>query len=141
MTKRILEDVKVNVKWKISALWVALMFLYIYADFLGLMEPGFIELVRAGEVLGGIKITQELWFFAAILVAIPSVMIFLSLTLKAKVNRWANIILGIVYTGVNIANLLSIEEPWAYTIFYNIVESVLTLLIVWYAWRWPKQEA
>ncbi len=140
MTKRILEDVKVNVKWKISALWVALMFLYIYADFLGLMEPGFIELVIAGEVLGGIKITQELWLGAAILMTIPSAMIFLSLILRPKVNRWTNIILGIVYTVVNIVNLLSIEDPWAFTIFYNIVEAVLTLLIVWYAWKWPTQE-
>ena len=105
------------------------------------MEPGFIELVRAGEVLGGIKITQELWFGAAILITIPSVMIFLSLTLKPKANRWANIILGIVYTGVNIWNVLSFEEPWAYIIFFNIVEIVLTLLIAWYAWKWPKQEA
>ena len=31
-TATILEDVKINVKIKLAALWVALMFLYIYAD-------------------------------------------------------------------------------------------------------------
>ncbi len=72
---------------------------------------------------------------------IPSVMVFLSLVLKPKVNRLVNIILGIVYTGVNIANVVSFKEIWAFIIFINIVEIVLTLLIVWYAWKWPKQEA
>ena len=72
---------------------------------------------------------------------IPSVMVFLSLVLKPKVNRLVNIILGIVYAGVNIANVVSFKEIWAFIIFINIVEIVLTLLIVWYAWKWPKQEA
>ena len=140
-TTRILEDVKINVKLKISVLWVAVMFIYVYADLKALFIPGFLELIMAGEVFGGIKITQELWLGAAILMTIPSVMIFLSLILRPKVNRWTNIIFGIVYTVVNIVNLLSIEDPWAFIIFYNIVEGVLTLLIVWYAWKWPKQEA
>ncbi len=140
MDSRKFEDMKINVKLKISALWVAVMFIYAYADIKSLFIPGFIDLIRAGEVFGGIKITQELWLGAAVLMTIPSVMVFLSLILKPKVNRWTNIILGIVYTVVNIANLLSIEEPWAFFIFYNIVEAVLTLLIAWYAWKWPNQE-
>ncbi len=139
MDSRKFENMKINVKLKISALWVAVMFIYVYADIKSLFIPGFIDLIRAGEVLGGIKITQELWLAAAILMTIPSVMIFLSLILKPNVNRWANIILGVVYTVVNIANLLSIEEPWAFTIFYNLVEPILTLLIAWYAWKWPEE--
>jgi len=67
--------------------------------------------------------------------AIPSVMVFLSLTLKAKANRWANIILGIVYTGVILITLL-MPGVWAYYLFYGSVEVVLTALIVWYAWKW-----
>jgi len=140
-TERILEGVNVNVKMKISALWVAVMFIYVYADLKALFIPGFLQLIMAGEVLGGIKITQGLWLFAAILMTIPSLMIFLSLILKPKVNRWTNIIVCIVYTVVNIVNLLSIEDPWVFLIFYNIVEAVLTLLIAWYAWKWPKLES
>ena len=41
---------------------------------------------------------------AAILMAIPSVMVFLSLAMKANLNRWANIILGLLYSLVNITN-------------------------------------
>ena len=71
--------------------------------------------------------------------AIPSVMVFLSLTLKPKANRWANIILGIFYTCAVPATLL-LYGPSVYYIFLTIVEVVLTALIVWYAWKWPKQE-
>ena len=132
MTKRILDDVKVNVKWKISALWGALMFLFIYADYFASLQPEHLELI---------EITQGLLLFGAISMTIPSVMIFLSLFLKPNINRWANIVLGIVYTGLIISTLISFEEPWAYFIFYSVVEFALTLLIVWYAWKWPKQEA
>lgn len=70
--------------------------------------------------------------------AIPAVMIFLSLSLKPKVNRGVNITFGILYTLVGISNLVG--ETWAYYISYGLVEIVITLLIVYYAWKWPKQE-
>jgi len=139
-TARILEDVKVNVKMKIAALWAVMMFLYIYADYQTLLQPGIIEQIIAGEV-DGTKFTQAVLFGGAIFVTIPSIMIFLSLALKPKVNRWANIILGIVYIVAVIANLLTLEKIWTYFLFYTVVEILLDLLIVWYAWRWPKQKA
>jgi len=86
-----LEDVKINVKIKLSALWATLMFLYIYADLLGNMEPGHIEGVISGEV-AGLQITPAFLLGSTILMAIPSLMVFLSLTVPPKANRWANII-------------------------------------------------
>ena len=133
-----LEDVKINVKIKLSALWATLMFLYIYADLLGNMEPGHIEGVISGEV-AGLQITPAFLLGSTILMAIPSLMVFLSLTLKPKVNRWANIIVAIVYFGVLVGALFIGELSTAYT-FSSIVEAVLIALIVWYAWKWPKQE-
>jgi len=85
-----LEDVKINVKIKLSALWATLMFLYIYADLLGNMEPGHIEGVISGEV-AGLQITPAFLLGSTILMAIPSLMVFLSLTVPPKANRWANI--------------------------------------------------
>jgi hypothetical protein len=134
-----IEDVKINVKIKLSALWAAAMFLYVDADVRGFYETGFVEGVIAGDA-GGFKITQVFLLGSAILMAIPSVMVFLSLTLKAIVNRWANIILGVIYTGVILITML-MPGAWAHYIFVGIVEVVLTALIVWYAWKWPKQEA
>ncbi|MDQ3004687.1 MAG: DUF6326 family protein [Chloroflexota bacterium] len=129
-----LEDVKINVKLKLSALWVAMMLLYIYADILSLFRPGQIEEMIDGR-MGPLPVTQVSLLGASILMIIPAVMVFLSLTLKPKVNRWANILIGVLYTLVNISNLIG--ETWAYYIFFGFVEIVLALLIVWQASKWP----
>jgi hypothetical protein len=133
-----LEDVRINVKMKLAALWVAMMLLYIYADILSLFRPGQVQEMLEGR-MGPFSVTQGSLLVASILMIIPAVMVFLSLTLKPKVDRWTNITLGVLYTFVNISNLIG--ETWAYYIFFGIVEIVLTLLIVWYAWRWTNPES
>ena len=137
-TARLL-DVQINVKIKLSALWVALMFFYLYRDVLGFYAPGHLEALIAGEVAGK-PITLAFYLGTAIVMAIPSVMVFLSLALKPKANRWANIIVGIFFTVLTPISLL-LPGVWAYLYFYGSVEVVLTALIVWTAWKWPKQEA
>jgi len=132
-----MEDMRINVKLKLAALWVAMMLLYIYADILSLFRPGQIEEMIKG-LMGPFPVTQGSLLVAAILMIIPAVMVFLSLTLKPKVDRWANIIFGMLYTLVNISNLIG--ETWTYYTLFGIVEIVLTLLIVWYAWKWPNLE-
>src|SRR5688500_13102430 len=127
----ILEDVRT----KLSALWIAMMLLYIYADILSLFRPGQIEEIMDGR-MGPFPVTQGSLVVASLLMIIPAVMVFLSLTLKPGVNRWTNIALGIFYTLVNISNLIG--ESWAYYISFGVIEIVLTLLIVWYAWTWPN---
>ena len=137
-TARILEDVKINVKIKLAALWIALMFLYIYADIKAIFQPGIIEQIIAGEV-EGIQITPTLLLGTAILMSIPGIMVLLSLVLKAKVNRWVNIIVSISHIGLAI-NFMLMPGGWAYSYIYSIGQVVWLLLIVWSAWKWPKQE-
>lgn len=132
-----LEDVKINVKIKLSALWATLMFFYLYADVLALYQPGNLEGMIAGEI-GGMKFNQAFSLGSAMLMAIPSIMIFLSLVLKAKANRWTNIILGIFHWGILLAVMLFAPSAGVYYTFYTITEAVLIGLIVWYAWKWPK---
>ena len=134
-----LEDVKINVKFKLSALWVTLMFFYLYADILTFYQQGALEEIMAGE-LGGVQINQAFSLTAAIVMAIPSVMVFLSLALKAKVNRWANIIVGIYSAGLLLVTVLLAGAFDPHYILYDIIEAVLIALIVGYAWKWPKQE-
>jgi hypothetical protein len=131
------EVVKINMKMKLSALWVALMLIYAYADILSLFKAGAIEKMMDG-FMGPFPVTQGSLLSASILMMIPAVMVFLALALKAKVNRWVNIILGVLYTFVNISNLIG--ETWIYYISFVVVEIALTLLIVWFAWRWPNPE-
>jgi hypothetical protein len=132
-----MEHVKVNVKMKLSALWATLMLLYIYADHFSLFRTGQIEEMISGRI-GPFPVTQGSLLVFSILMMIPAVMVFLSLALKPAVSRWANIILGVLYTTVNISNLIG--ETWVYYMFFGVVEIVLTFLIVWYAWKWRNPE-
>ena len=132
-----LEDVKVNVKLKLSALWATLMFIYIYVDIIGFYERGMIEEIIAGRVWV-FDITQTWGMSALILMTIPSLMTFLSLALAARVNRWVNMILASLYIIVAISN--PIGETWIPTWFGSIVEILLLALIIWHAWKWPRQE-
>ncbi|MGZ6316618.1 MAG: DUF6326 family protein [Anaerolineales bacterium] len=131
------EGAKINVKMKLSALWIALMLLYIYADIISLFRPGQIQEMISGR-MGPFPATQGSLLAASILMLIPAVMVFLSLTLQPKANRWTNIILGVLFTLVNISNLIGVT--WAFYLFFGIGEIVLTILIVGYAWKWANLE-
>jgi hypothetical protein len=134
----ILEDVKVNVKVKLALLWVALMFFYIYNDVFSLFQPWHVAELVEGH-LEGIQFTQELLFGAAILMALPSIMVFLSLALKANVNRMVNLIVGIFHIIILVSTLLVPGDLWAYYALYMVFEAVFILLIIWTAWKWPIQ--
>jgi hypothetical protein len=136
-TATILEDVKINIKIKLSALWATVMFIYLYVDVFGFFKPGIIEDAISGKVWE-FQITQVWLLGVIILMTIPSLMVFLSLVLPVKANRWTNIIVGILYIVVTLG--MTIGESYAFYIFGSIVETVLLLLIVVYAWKWPTHE-
>ncbi len=131
-----LEDFTVNVKLKLAGLWVSLVLIYLYADLFGFYIPGHIEEVIEGN-LAGFEISQILLLGFMILMTLPSLMVFLSLTLEAKVNRWVNIVVGLIQL---VFVLGGIVDPNIFFVFASSVESILLLLIIWYAWKWPYQE-
>ena len=111
------------------------MFLYIYGDYFQLYQPGQLQDMIAGRTAFG-PISQTFLLGISAVMVIPSLMPFLSLALPAGVNRWANIVSGTLYTVIMI---LAIRGGWHFYIFYGLIEIVLTALIVWYAWTWPRQ--
>lgn len=133
-----LEDIKVNVKLKLAAAWASFMFLYIYVDYFHLYMPGSIADLLSGRVFE-FEITQTFLFVVLASVTIPALMIFLSVGLPAKISRWTNIIVATVYIPYSLLNLIG--EAWIHMIFGAAVEVVLLLLVIWYAWKWPKREA
>jgi len=130
-----LEDFKVPVRLKLSGLWASVMSCYIYGDFLGLYRPGDIKGILDGEGLLG-PTSQGSLLAVAILIAVPAVMIFLSLVLTPILGRWMNILVGVILT---VIVLMTIPGSWAFYIFLSVIEAVLQLLVIWYAWRWPRQ--
>lgn len=135
-TKGGLEDIDVNVKLKLAALWTSFMFLYVYVDVFGFFKPGTIEDILVGKVFT-FQITSTFLLVALVSVTIPSLMIFLSLALPARVNRWTNIVVAILYIPYSLFNLAG-AESWYHYYFGAAVEVVLLALVIWYAWKWPK---
>jgi hypothetical protein len=131
------ENSKVDTKLRLAAAWMALIAFYIYADFLSLYRPGQLDEVRRG-VLGPFEVSQATLLVASLIVIIPAVMIVLSLLLSAGVNRSLNLVLAILYTLVNISNLVG--EGWAYYFLFGIAEIAITVYIFFTARRWPLKE-
>lgn len=135
-TIHMLEDIKINTKVQLTALWTAFMFLYIYVDYFHLYMPGSIRNILAGKMFV-FDITQGVLLTGLASVTIPALMIFLSVVLTAKVNRWTNIIVATVYIPYTLFNLAG--EAWMHMVFGAVVEVVLLSLIISYAWKWPRQ--
>ncbi|KAB1190465.1 hypothetical protein GJR96_15930 [Haloferax sp. MBLA0076] len=130
-----LEDVEMNVKLKLAGLWTSFMFLYVYVDIFGFYKPGTIEDILIGEVFT-FQITPTFVLVALVFVTIPGLMIFLSLALPARVNRWTNIVVAILYVPFTLYNLVG--ESWSYMYFGAGIETVLLAIVIWYAWKWPR---
>ena len=136
-----LIDKKVNTRVKLALLWVALMFLYIYNDIFSMYQPGHVADLFEGH-LEGVQFNQMLLFGAAVLMALPSFMILLSLVLKAGANRWVNILVGIFHILILIATQFVGEgESWIYWRFNEVLEALFLVLIIWTAWKWPRAES
>lgn len=131
-----LDDFKIHVKLKISVLWISVMFCYLYADYFGLYVPGNLQKMLQGKMGPLGPTTQGALLLTSAMMAIPTVMVFLSVALKANLSRWLNILFGVLYTVI----ILRTMWDWAFFIFYGVIEVTLTGLIVVYAWKWPKQE-
>ena len=124
-----MEDVQI----KLSAIWVALMLTYLLGDVLRIFSGDF----KPGEI-GGMQISQNMYLGMAVLMVIPILMVFLSLTLKNKANRWTNIGVAIFFFLFNAVGLPT--YPSAYDQFLIVVGLAFNVLTVWYAWKWPEQK-
>lgn len=135
MASTALDDIKVHVKLKLSALWAALMFCYVYGDYFGLYVPGKLKGMLDGNGPIG-PVSQGTLVATSILLAVPGIMVFLSLALPPRLNRWLNIVLGAFYI---VIMLMTMPGAWDFYILMGFIEIVLTALIVYYAWSWPRR--
>lgn len=129
------KTAKMDMKVKLSILWIFVMFNMVFADIVGFMNPGALEDIITGAV--GFQITQEVLLVFSILLEIPIAMIVLSRVLKYRTNRWANIVAGVI----TILFVIGGGSTYLSYLFFATIEVVCLLLIIWYAWNWPKQEA
>jgi hypothetical protein len=125
-------------RWKIR---ISVLWLFMAVAMSAHIVLAFIERETV-EQIWGMEMGLGMMLFMAIFWWVPLVMAALSVTLKDLANRWTNMILGIVFTVLNIFHLTEyFENPSAHQILFIGSTVVVTALIFWYALKWPKQKA
>jgi hypothetical protein len=137
MTDTTFEPFHVNVRIKISALWTAMLFVFAYVDIFSLYRADIRSDLEAGEV-GGFTVNQAFLAGTTAYIVIPSLMVFGALVLQPRVNRIANIALGVVYALTIVAGAVG---EWGYYILGSALEIALLGAVVYYAWTWPRISA
>jgi len=129
-----MEDLKI----RLVVFWLFIAVAMSANTILYLIVPGVIDEVRAGEIVGMQAGAELILGMAIAYFWVPLVMAVLSLTLKDKANRWANIILGAFYAVFVLfeltMNVTTVAYP--YTILMDSSVIAVAALISWNAWKW-----
>ncbi|CAG0926972.1 hypothetical protein TFLX_00285 [Thermoflexales bacterium] len=129
---------KLDVRIILAVLWVAGMLSSLNGDTYRLNDP--VALKSSLANTGPIVVTPELLLVMAVIFVVPVFMSVLTLTLKYPVSRWANRIIGSLYAMIILAFWVSglVAGSTGYNMVWFTAQLVLALLVVWYAWKWPK---
>lgn len=140
-SQRTLEALRMPVQAKLAAAWTSFMFLVIYIDYFHLYQPGEIDEIRGGDIfVFEISGTLLIIFFA--LIAIPTLMVLLSMTLPARVNRATNLVVALLFIPICVFNAAGASWDWAF--YYGLtigVEVLILAFILRSAWTWPRRTA
>ena len=128
------QDYWVNPRIKIAALWASMLFIFAYVDLFSLYREDVRADIEAGKIFA-FTIGQGFLLGVTIYIAVPSLMVFLSLVLQARVARTANIVVAVLYA-ITVAG--GAVGEWNYYIIGSVVEVALLAGVVYYAWTWPK---
>ena len=140
-----------SLKWKIriAVLWLIAAEAYSAHMIMVTIDPVSMKLMLEW----GATIPAEGWMFGAIYWLIPLWMAFVTFAVNGSTNRWANFVLGIIGTLLGIYHFFMCGVPLSFippgpvagpTSYHSLLLAtavVATVLITWYAWKWPKQEA
>ncbi len=138
-TPRQLRDTPVDVKLVLSALWIAMLFVFAYVDIFGFYRADILDAALDGKVATtALMINQMFLTGALIYILIPSVMAVLALVLRPRVNRMTNVVVSLLYS-LTIVYFCR-GETWVYYLVGSAVEVVLLLAIARTAWKWPPPQ-
>ena len=137
-TPKLLDNPPIPVQSKLAAAWTSFMFFYIYVDDFGLYKPGTIDQIRSGAIFE-FNIDPVFLTTGLAAVGIPALMVWLSMTLPARVNRATNLVLASLYIPFTVFNAAG--ETWEWAPFYALsigLELLLLAFILRSAWTWPR---
>ena len=131
-----------DTKERLSVLWIFALLNYLYADVIALFA-------FVGSLSKAPQLPQWALLGSAVLMEIPIAMILACRLLPLRANRLANIIAGGIMTLVN--GYLTFVLPLATGdfrdpiypayVFFGMIETVCTSVIIWQAWTWSGVEA
>ena len=131
----------IPVQAKLAAAWTSLMFLVIYIDYFHLYQPGEIDEIRNG-VIFEFDISATLMSIFFVIIAIPALMVMLSVALPARVNRATNLIVASLYIPIMVFNVAGASPDWL--IYYCLIIGVEVLILVFIlrsALTWPRSHS
>ena len=138
-TTRQYRDAPVDVKFVLSALWIAMLFVFAYVDIIGFFRADVLEAALDGKVAStAVTVNQVFLTFTLIYILLPTLMVVLSLLLKPQVNRIVNIVVSLLYMITII--VLAIGETWTYYVLGSVIEVILLVAIARTAWKWPPPQ-
>jgi len=114
-----------DVKIILAALWIAHFLLWTFGDMASLLQ-------EISE-----PVDNNLLLFVAVPLALTqALMIFFSLAGKAKVMRWVNLIVALVFILFNIGFIAEAQFGWEYLLGAGYL--LFNGLTVGYAWKWHQ---
>ena len=140
-TPNLLDTPPVSVQAKLAAAWTSFMFLYVYVDVFNFYKPGVVDGILNGLVWR-FDVSSTLLTVMLASVAIPGLMVMLSMTLPARVNRATNLVVASLYIPYSMFNAAG--ATWEWTFFYGLsigIEVLLLVFILRSAWTWPRISA
>ena len=106
------QDTKVDVKLVLSALWIAMLFVFAYVDIFGFYRADVLDAALDGKVATTAFTVNQVFLTATLIYLLPPIlMVVLTLLLTPRVNRTVNIV---------------------------VIEVVLLAVLARAAWRWPS---
>jgi hypothetical protein len=120
---------KIDIKTLFSTLWIVVMINVAMADIFG-----FALEIMSGAPPQEFQPNQVAMLVFAVIMEIPIIMIFLSRVVKYSLNRWANIIAGVI----TIIFIIAGGSAELHYYFFAAVEILCLLFIIWNAWKWSE---
>ncbi len=140
-TPKPLDNPPIPVQAKLAAAWGSLIFLILYIDYFHLYQPGEIDDIRDGFIFA-FDISGGLISIFFVIIAIPGLMVMLSMALPARVNRATNLVVASLQIPLMMFNIVGSPSDF---VFYYILTIGVELLILFYilrtAWAWPRTPA
>lgn len=140
-TPNLLDNPPIPVQAKLAAAWTSLMFFVIYIDYFHLYKPGAIDQIRGGRIFE-FDISGTLLTMFVVVIGIPALMIMLSMTLPARVNRATNLVVASLNIPLMVFN--AVGESWDWASFYGLsigIEVLILAFILRSAWTWARTPA